>query len=962
MKILENMEACYGCGACCNICPTGAVNMKTNSEGFLEPVVDEEKCISCGKCAQVCPSINCQYPNEAEPDIFAFSAEEKILYNSSSGGIFTFLAEHILKAGGYVVGAAYDSEFRVNHIIIHNMEDLDKIRRSKYLQSSTGNTYKEVKTLLDRGESVLYSGCPCQIAGLLRFLGKEYDNLYTVDLVCHGIPSPGLFQEHLNNSYGGIENIEDVEFRIREGWASLFRVKSKSGDVKTLYNNNSVYMQSFLQDINLRASCFRCQYSRLPRQGDVTIGDLWAAAYLNLSFEYRKGVSVVLINNRKGTSLFEDALSRSGYGYHVQKLYGKEVEKPCNIKLLNANIFHPSTGNGSSDKRNQFFRTCADRSFENAVHASLHKFDVGLVLYMSNNYGSTATSYALYRAISDKGKSVAVLDNLIPLYSEAAKFARKYMKLCSDFMEKDDYRAANQCFDTFAIGSDQSWNPNTYELVKEPQYMMLGFADEDKRKISYAPSFGLKFEKKDIDDSARALYSYYLKRFDAISVREDYGVDICRDIFGVQAKQVLDPVFLCDKDVWYEISGKSKLKFNEEYLLAYILNPSSQKRQILLDAAKKLNKKIFVVLDFKRNVEINRRIMNMDEYVIQPEFIDWLAYFQHASYIITDSFHGACFSIIFGKKFVAIKNRQRQRFDSLAQLIRCPHLFYDDSTQLLGKADIFADIDYESVYRDLERERAESDRWLQLALEAEVKIKPGNDTAANEAITQLFRSLQSSTEALNQLRRSYAYEEKRKRKVGEQIRLGKSWLDIVLTENSIIPGKSALREIADLHDYFSMLKANPKYVIILSCCDESANRREKFLEVSGLPLRMDVAWRDSYVAVIDGGTVRIDEKSKEELNLTYEFVTGHLNYNVEYLDSELKVSCKPLKYCRIRVKSKGFSGAEGAVKSEIIVDNVDYSMNRIGLNVVVIDRETGGVVDSININTYSDPGLKINRV
>ena len=170
MKILDNMKSCYGCGACFNVCPTGAIDMKENEDGFLEPAIDEEKCISCGKCGQVCPSVHCQYPNNLEPDIYAFSAEEKILYDSSSGGIFSFLAEHILKAGGYVVGAAYDIEFRVNHIIIHSMKDLDKIRRSKYLQSSTGYTYQRTKELLEQGNLVLYSGCPCQIAGLLRFL------------------------------------------------------------------------------------------------------------------------------------------------------------------------------------------------------------------------------------------------------------------------------------------------------------------------------------------------------------------------------------------------------------------------------------------------------------------------------------------------------------------------------------------------------------------------------------------------------------------------------------------------------------------------------------------------------------------------------------------------------------------------------------------------------------------------
>lgn len=658
MRILDNIDACYGCGACFNICPAEAIHMENNTDGFLEPFVDEEKCISCGKCRKVCPSINCEYPNESIPDIFAFSAEEKILYDSSSGGIFTFLAEHILKAGGYVVGAAYDTEFYVNHVIIHGIGELDRIRRSKYLQSSTGDTYKRTKKLLEKGEIVLYSGCPCQIAGLLRFLGKDYDNLYTVDLVCHGVPSPKLFHEHLDNSFGGKERIDDVEFRSREGWASLFRVKLKSGEVKTLYNNKSVYMQSFLQDINLRASCFRCNYSKVPRQGDVTIGDLWAAGRFNLPFEYSKGVSVVLVNNKKGMTLCREALSTSTNKFHVQKLYGKEMEKTYDFSFLNTNIFKPSTSNSNFTRRQQFFECCSNMSFENAVHKTLHKYDIGLVLYMSGNYGSIVTNYALYRAISDTGKKAAVLNNLVPLDNEAIKFANSgYMKLCSDFMERDDWKTANQCFETFVVGSDMSWNWNLYRFSTYPIYLTLGFADDNKRKISYAPSFGTNKGEKDIGENARMLYSYYLKRFDAISVREDYGVDMCRELFDVQARQVLDPVFLCDEKVWSELGARSQIRFDEEYLLAYVLNPTESKRQLIIEAAKKLNKKLVVILDLEMNYESNRQRMNLDKNIVKPGVVDWLAYFQHASYVITDSFHGACFSIMFKKKFIAIKNR-----------------------------------------------------------------------------------------------------------------------------------------------------------------------------------------------------------------------------------------------------------------------------------------------------------------
>lgn len=702
MRILDDMESCYGCGACFNVCPTKAIDMRENMEGFEEPVIDAEKCISCGKCKKVCPSLNCQYSNNPEPDIYAFSAEEKILYDSSSGGIFTFLAEYVLQAGGYVIGAAYDSQFFVNHVIIHNVEELDKIRRSKYLQSSTGETFQKTKELLENGEYVLYSGCPCQIAGLLCFLGRDYDRLYTVDLLCHGVPSPKLFQEHLKNSYGGVENIEDVEFRSREGWMTLFRTKLKSGDVRTSYINKSIYMQSFLQDVNLRASCLQCQYSKLPRQGDVTIGDLWSAASLNLSFEYRKGVSVVLINNKKGKVLFHSCLSNPAYQFKIQKIYGEDLEESCNIKLLNTNIFYPSASKNGIVKRQKFFSDYFVMGFERAAYASMHKFDVGLMLFMSNNYGSMATNYALYRAINDMGKRVAVLDNLIPIGNISAGFAKKHMKLCSDFMEKDDWKAANQCFETFVVGSDLSWNWKIHESSRFLKYFLFGFADENKRMVSYAPSFGAKKGEKDINKSTRALCTYYLKRFDAISVREDYGVDICKELFDVQAEQVLDSVFVCDRMVWSELGGMSQLEFDEEYLLAYILDVTPEKRQAILEIVKKLNKKLIIIFDQEFNFEINRRAMNMDENIVRPEFIDWLAHFQHASCVITDSFHGACFSIIYGKKFVAIKNRSKERFDSLERLIECPFIFFEDSKQLLGKNDIFAEIDYDSVYKRVE--------------------------------------------------------------------------------------------------------------------------------------------------------------------------------------------------------------------------------------------------------------------
>jgi len=488
---------------------------------------------------------------------------------------------------------------------------------------------------------------------------------------------------------------------------------------------------------------------------------------------------------------------------------------------------------------------------------------------------------------------------------------------------------------------------------------MLGFADENKRMISYAPSFGAPKGIKDISEEARALGTYFLKRFDAISVREDYGIDMCRDIFDVEARQVLDPVFLCDRKVWEELSDKSMIKFEEEYLLAYILDPTPDKRQVILEAARNTNKKLVVILDQEGNKEANKRALNMDEKVVQPEFVDWLAYFRHASYVITDSLHGTCFSIIFGRRFVSLKNRSKGRFDSLVSLTGCPWLFFDDCKPLLGKTDIFAEIDYDAVFEHMEAKRMESKEWLRSALDMEVKPKSSGESTG--MILQLYKTLKESRESLNKIKAEYAYEEVQRKEAAAQLKTGKTWLEIVFSRNNITSQKSKLRETNNLQEYFSILTANPKYVAVFSCRDEGASKWRKFLEVTALPLRGDLLWRNSYVAVIDGGAVRVDEKSGRELNIDYKFVVGHPDYRVEYLDGKLKVCCEPLKYCRIKIISKGYTVSGGGDRSEIIVDNIDYSINKTGINIVVIDKETGEVADSINVNTYSDPNLKINR-
>lgn len=210
-------QDCCGCGACANKCPVKAISMRENEEGFLAPAIDENLCTDCGLCARACPALNVRYENTTEPECYAAMAEDEIRMKSSSGGIFSLLAEHIIDKGGYVCGAAFNKDWSVSHIIIDNKQDLAKLRGSKYVQSDIENCYRETKKLLDAGKEVLFSGCPCQIAGLYSFLGKNMKSCLRSTFSATAHPPP---------EFG--RNISVKLFRIKKLPASTFETRKKS--------------------------------------------------------------------------------------------------------------------------------------------------------------------------------------------------------------------------------------------------------------------------------------------------------------------------------------------------------------------------------------------------------------------------------------------------------------------------------------------------------------------------------------------------------------------------------------------------------------------------------------------------------------------------------------------------------------------------------------------------------------
>lgn len=303
-----NKEECCGCEACVQVCPKSCISFNEDSEGFKYPLVNLELCIHCDLCEKVCPVIN-QYDARMPLKVYAVKNNNKEVWQkSSSGGVFTPIAEKTIKDGGIVFGAAFDDKWAVNHIAAENINDLCKLQKSKYVQSHIGDTYIEAKEYLNKGLPVLFSGTHCQIAGLHRFLRKKYDNLTTIDVLCHGVPSPLIWRDYLNHVSKG-EKIDKIEFRKKVGKTQKYLSVISNGEelCGERWCSNS-YIMGFLNDIYLRPSCYVCPSRKGKSCADLTLADYWGIEKVAPDFagDLEGGISLILTYSDKGEKMFKE--------------------------------------------------------------------------------------------------------------------------------------------------------------------------------------------------------------------------------------------------------------------------------------------------------------------------------------------------------------------------------------------------------------------------------------------------------------------------------------------------------------------------------------------------------------------------------------------------------------------------------------------------------------------------------
>lgn len=312
-SILEIGSECCGCHACEQKCPQKCITFLENAEGFFYPNVNENLCIDCGRCKGVCPIINPFKLLYNQQESYAAHLKDKTkLSESSSGGVFSALAEGVIRNGGYVCGCGNDDQNMPKHKIVNKIDDLADLKGSKYVQSDLTGVYKKIEELLSHGKTVLFVATPCQVAGLKKFLDKDYEKLLCVDIICHGVPSRRLFSEYLawiGKTKGGKVNNYLFRSKNKHGWSLTYRYNliRYDGKVDVCEKMASLdpYYYSFLQGTTYRESCYKCPYSCSERPGDITLGDYWGIQSVYPEYYNFDGVSAVIVNSYKGKHLLD---------------------------------------------------------------------------------------------------------------------------------------------------------------------------------------------------------------------------------------------------------------------------------------------------------------------------------------------------------------------------------------------------------------------------------------------------------------------------------------------------------------------------------------------------------------------------------------------------------------------------------------------------------------------------------
>lgn len=717
-----NKNKCVSCMACYAACPVQAIEILTDEDGFYFPFIKEDKCIKCGRCTSICPINNennrCFNKKIQVPEIYACTiGDYETKMSSSSGGMFTVLADYTLKSNGYVCGCILDDNLKAIHIVSNKYDDIKKMQGSKYIQSNIGNSFIEIKKLLDENKLVLFSGTPCQVAGLNAFLGKDYDNLISIDLVCTCINPPYLLKEYIDSITGdNVSKIENISFRNKiTGWKEfsfLIEWLDTVGNRRVNYDQffNGLFFKGFLTHLWMKNACEQCSYGNANRNSDFTLGDFWNIEEFDSTISDNKGLSLVMLNTLKSQRIFSDIK------------FNLEICKKIDYNwAINSQPVICGKGYYKHKNQDKYFKYVPKHYSPLELTKDLLGINkVGILTYdFSINYGAHLQAWALCKKIEDLGFTPKIIrwanhyrETLGYENDTMKSFREKYLPRTAPLYTENELQSEIWDCNRIIIGGDQVFrNWQTEDSLPITRYFG-DFVFGKKVLASYGASFGLDFFNGNnyLINECKKL----LKRFDKIGIREQSGVNILKNTFDVNGTEVLDPVFLQEKEDYEKIIADASDIYTPDfkYLAYMVLDGSVGFSDISEDLTAKLNGTKIININADKNGDFN----NIEQ---------WLNYIKNAEFIITDSFHCVAMCIIFEKPFIVV-NRD---YGGTARIINILNKFnlqerFKNTLDDINHEDILIKIDWIKVREILKREKEKASNFLLEILLLKPNYKP----------------------------------------------------------------------------------------------------------------------------------------------------------------------------------------------------------------------------------------------
>ncbi len=705
MELLGKGKGCCGCYACLNVCPHNAITMVTDFEKNCKAVVDMVSCVDCGLCVKVCPQLNIRHDNNPKPLCFAFKAEQQELLKSASGGAFMPMAEWMISHGGYVCGVVFDDDLNAVYRMTQDMDEVRRMQKSKYAFSEMGTIYKDIKKALDDGKKVLFVGCPCQVAAVKGFV-KDAEGLYTADLICAGLPSKEVYRRYLDE-LSEDEKVTGLDFRDSNLPYGTLVVDREDGSRELRFRD--LYFTGFLRHMFKSRACADCEFATLPRQGDVTIGDLWNYDKILYDVDGSKGISCVLVNSEKGKVLFR-----------VMKRKASYLRKVPSTFVTRFNRFNAKRPAGAASDR---FLYLLDRGYTvtKALDYSINsKYDVAITgFWRVPNYGGDLTYFALYNVIMDMGLEPVFVEACNPKPvgphpSSPAHLKFKYpdFSIAPWYPNKEKQAEINLRVKNVMVGSDQVWNPKLLSPSSLKTYS-LDFVSPWRNSIAYASSFGTTTYVADTPQKQEHIR--ILKRINHVSVRELSGVDICQK-FGIEAKHVLDPVMLCDMKHYQDLIDDAEMSYPSTYMLAFIRHVNVHMDPVAMSSYLGLMSMNVGGPEYDYNKPAPYPLTNV--HTVE----NWLKAIQQSSFVLTDSFHATVLAILFRKPFISVYGRMDEtsgkgRMTSLLGILGLEDRIYRTTEEAIAAEAPKRPINYDAVFEKLETLKEDCLQWLVDSLE-----------------------------------------------------------------------------------------------------------------------------------------------------------------------------------------------------------------------------------------------------